>query len=65
MGFSFQDRNRKDSQASYRPHASISGLPGEAQRSQVVPATLRCGAATIMILDFGAVVRPPEQWLRP
>jgi len=35
MGVSFQDRNRNDSQTSHRPHPSSSGLPGEAQRSQV------------------------------
>jgi len=55
MGVSFQACNPKDGSHPYRPHSGDSELPGQAQRSSVIHATLRCGAPTIMMWRFGAV----------
>jgi hypothetical protein len=55
IGVSFQARDPKDACHPYRPHPSDSGLPGQAQRSSLIHATLCCGALTIMMLNFGAV----------
>ena len=78
MGVSFQDRNPNDGSLPYRPHLQYSGLReqarpprlseqarngGQAQRRSIIDATLRCGAAAIMLLHFGAVPQPPGKWL--
>jgi hypothetical protein len=78
MGVSFQDRNPKDGPLPYRPHLQYSGLPGQArpprlseqardggqaQGISIIDATLRFGAAAIMMLDLGAVPQPPGKWL--
>jgi hypothetical protein len=55
MGVSFQDRNPKDASPPYRPHLRHSRVPGQAQRRSLIHATLRCGAATIIMWHFGAV----------
>jgi hypothetical protein len=64
MGVSFEDRNPKDGSLPYRPHLQYSGLReqacppsqacslrrgGRAQGRSIVDATLRCGAAAIII----------------
>ena len=36
---------------------------GQAQGRSIIDATLRCGAAAIMMLHFGAVPQPPGKWL--
>jgi hypothetical protein len=55
MGVSFQVRNPKDGPLPYRPHLQYSGLREQAQERSIIDATLRCGAAAIMMLHFGAV----------
>jgi len=61
MGVSFQDRNPKDGSHPYRPHPRNSRLQGQAQGSFIIYATLRCGAPTIIMSDFGAVLTTTGQ----